>query len=220
MPVIIFPPTLKHVSQSLFLQTKNQKTASAFTDYEQVVQLPSARWVLSAKYALRNGDDFRAWRSFIGKCRGQFNPFLFKYCNKYKPRFTSQYTFFSDNTNWSDGTNADEEQLGTLFALYPRGTVEIQVSVGFNGTFSEGEYISIDNFIYRLENVSVTDHLFTLGIFPPLRKNTNSGSVVMWDEPAGMFRLATDDTGMIENELAMNIEVELQAVEVLKRDEA
>lgn len=153
--------------------------ASAPSGTVQTVEMPGARWTISLTLDRLPLADARKMTAFLTKMRGQANRFTCHDISKPAPSGTMRGTL-------------------TVLNSVSQGAIACDLTGGpgqASKTLLEGDFIKIGDELKCIAANAVSDSLGNISVTfePPLRKNFNSGTPVVWDKPTATFMLTRND---------------------------
>lgn len=179
MTTIAFPALTNEVAPGSMTwgQRSNSRVhLSPLSGSVQTVELPGARWALSARFPVLRGTDLGLMQAFMAQLRGQANRFTVHDWSAPQPRGTMRGTLTTSGTTAQGATSititGGAGQAGTTWLAGDKFAVGGEVKIVAANATANGSGV-----------VTVTFE-------PPLRAAVSSGAAVTWDRPAATFMLA------------------------------
>lgn len=221
-PMIIYdwPPILVANAETFRIDARTRSGGETISGREQVVASGLGRWVAQLTVPLHTPAKIRAMRSLLARLDGRTNAVRVGPCdcrngNRLIPMVGD--IPYSDRSLHSDGAGFEQGGIApALAALAEAGDTAIRI---FNGSTMlpvlEGSFLGIGGHLHVVVGVDPQPAEETvLDIRPKLRADAPLGAPVEWCRARAPMRLAADDSGAFELQLARTGTATLDLVEV------
>ncbi|MBW8725453.1 MAG: hypothetical protein JF625_09905 [Inquilinus limosus] len=221
-PMIIYdwPPILVANAEMFRIDARTRSGGETINGREQAVSSGLGRWVARLTVPLHTPAKIRAMRSLMARLNGRANGVRVGPCdcrngNRLTPAIHD--IPYSDRARHGDG--AGFVQGGTMPRIAEKadaGAVLIEIANGSTALpVLEGSFIGIAGYLYVVVGVTpLPDETTRLEIRPRLRVVAPEGALVEWCRARAPMRLAADDSGEFELQLARVGTATLDLVEV------
>lgn len=185
MTILTFPSIINPSQVAWRLVNKTQVHESPFSGAMQTLRQPAERWAATLTWNRLTQTDWRAMSAFLAQLNGQAGRFY--YGPVHAPRMAT-----------GTGTPAIN------------GSVQSGSAVSIDGwaasaeAFKRGDYLSYNDADGRPMLYIVTADISATGagvanvpVAPQVRRSVADGTTVEIDNPLAVFRLASDDVGLI-----------------------
>ena len=159
------------------IRYNTQSFTSKLNGVAQTVELPGAKWAASVSYGSRFGREARILQGFLASLKGTAGRFWFT------------------PTDWEPLGNPSG--TGLTAALAPGGSSSIETD-GWPGNSDElfipGDYIELSGELKKVTNFVNSDiaGAATIEFAPPLRRVISNNTVIRYNEPRCLMKLADD----------------------------
>ncbi len=221
-PMIIYdwPPILVANAEMFRIDARTRSGGETINGREQAVSSGLGRWVARLTVPLHTPAKIRAMRSLMARLNGRANGVRVGPCdcrngNRLIPAIHD--IPYSDRARHADG--AGFVQGGTAPRIAKNadaGAVLIEIANGSTALpVLEGSFIGVAGYLYVVVGVTpLPEETTRLEIRPRLRVVAPEGALVEWCRARAPMRLAADDSGEFELQLARVGTATLDLVEV------
>lgn len=190
---LLIPTTVKIAPQS-----PSRSGGQTAAGGEQVVKSPAFRWSITfTDIPLYTPDHIRVFRSIEGQLDGRANPILVPIFDADRAPALPPVATFSDGSTFSDGTGLVGASTAIeLTADQAINATDLPVSWPAGGPApTAGQHFSLGQRVYRIIKIATSDGTTTatLTIRPWLRDAWPAGTMLQFDNPHCLVRLAKDD---------------------------
>ena len=198
-------PDLVASSESWFLRGGTRTGGQSFLGQEQLVTSPTARWTATLTIPLGSRAKILAFNALMGALNGRVGTVLVPMNDLLRAPLRAGVRPFYDARLFR--TAADAAMNAT--------TLQVARQVG--GAVLPGQHFTVDGRLYRVVTAPGGDTEktvdFPVTLRPWLRADVEGGTFVDFARPACTMRLASDDTGKLELQLARFGTVTLDFIE-------
>lgn len=221
-PIIIYDwPSILVANAEMFrIDARTRSGGETIAGREQVVGSGLGRWVARLTVPLHTPAKIRAMRSLMARLEGRANGVRVGPCdcrngNRLTPAIHD--IPYSDNARHGDGAGfvqggaapglAEAAGAGAFFITIVNGSTALPVL--------EGSFIGVGGYLYVVVGVTpLPEETTRLEIRPRLREAASDGTLVEWCHARAPMRLAADDSGEFELQLARMGTATLDLVEM------
>lgn len=221
-PMIIYdwPPILVANAEMFRIDARTRSGGETINGREQAVSSGLGRWVARLTVPLHTPAKIRAMRSLMARLNGRANGVRVGPCdcrngNRLTPAIHD--IPYSDKARHGDGAGfvqggsaphiAEQANAGAVLITIANGSTALPVL--------EGSFIGIAGYLYVVVGVTpLPEETTRLEIRPRLRVEAPDGAAVEWCRARAPMRLAADDSGEFELQLARVGTATLDLVEV------
>lgn len=220
--IIDFPATLTPQAATVQDVRQSRSGGRSVSGAEQIVETDAGYWRMSLVFDIRRTTKIVLWRALRAKLRGRANilrcgPFD---CARSAGRLElgpahgvdalhSDLAPFSDETPY---VSAMTDAVLSTAAVVRARTIVATVA-GATARIEAGVYFSIADRLHIIEDAEVSGGSATITFWPPLRAAADAGTVVEFDHPRGLWRVADDETGQLALQALRMSSVQLDLVE-------
>lgn len=194
MEIYPWPPELRAVGIEFDLLGQSFAGPLTLTQAHQIGSLDGGYWVATlGDIGIVGRAAMLSFRRLRGVLRGGANAVLVPVCDKSNAPWPGESTSleladFSDDATFSDGSMFSQNQITVVMGTSASArSTRIEVEVQSAGSIVGGEFFSIGNHLYQIDQVldetppSGTDAVWQIS--PPLREDVDVGAVLDFDNP-------------------------------------
>ena len=227
MAIIDLPSVLRISDRSdPHLSPLNRSGGMAMNGEEQVIGTGASRWLWRAVLPIRNAAAARALRWVKGQLEGRVNYLRATVCDQF--RLTRREVGWLGNGElpWDNDQPFDSgenwaglQPISTLTSAASEGATSIIIdSDVINDVMALGVFFSFDDWLYQVDDYSISGSNMTLTIKPPLKSDGAVGDFVHF-QPRSLWVLGSDDEAQLNLRAGGRLgAVELNLVEAIGRD--
>lgn len=199
--VLLWPDNFAPVNMTVTIDRPVFKGPKPLDGREQVVSSTAGGWLISYEGVPVYGSNSRWFRSLWSSVGGlarkiyvkpEFSPNALAKRNN----ISAVTATFSDTAIFSDGSRFNQSTGDCrLSANALRGAATISVTNSSVSAVQAGDYIELDGRLHVVQSIDGT----SWNIWPPLRANYTSGTVIEIDDPRCLMYLVTDSKFLSTN---------------------
>lgn len=221
-PMIIYdwPPILVAHAETFRIDARTRSGGETIAGREQVVASGLGRWVAQLTVPLHTPAKIRTMRSLLARLEGRTNAVRVGPCDCRNGNRLAAVTGdirYSDRSRHDDGTGFEQGGLAPIIVAEAQaGETSIRIANGSTLLpVLEGSFLGLGGFLHVVVGVTPKPGEETvLEIRPKLRAKAGENAPIEWRRPRAPMRLAADDSGAFELQLARSGTATLDLVEV------